>query len=49
VGAYNEAREEQIRQAWRAYHVGQSERLRRALEKLIQHHEREAAKFAEGA
>jgi hypothetical protein len=49
VGAYNEKREEEMRQAWHDYHKAKCVGLRRTLETLIQHHEREAAKFASEA
>jgi hypothetical protein len=47
VRAYNAARIEENRQAWREYHQGQAARHRGVLEQLIAHHEAQAARLCE--
>jgi hypothetical protein len=44
--AYNARRQEEIRQAWAAYHEGQAASLRRTLEGLISHHTQQAELYA---
>jgi hypothetical protein len=44
VGAYEERRLQMARLEWHAFHCGQAERLRRALETMISFHEAEAEK-----
>jgi hypothetical protein len=48
VAAYNAARIEENRQAWREYHQEQAACLRATLETLIAHHETQAARLCEG-
>jgi hypothetical protein len=47
VAAYNAARIEENRQAWREHHQRQAACLRAALEDLIARHEEQAAKLME--
>jgi hypothetical protein len=47
VRAYNAARIEENRQAWREHHQRQAACLRATLEELIAHHEEQAAKLCE--
>ncbi len=48
VRRFNARRRAENRAAWRQYHRGQAERLRRNLQDLITHHETEAEKLLEG-
>ena len=45
VRRYNARRREENRLAWREYHEGQAERLRRTIEPLIAFHEGQAARL----
>jgi hypothetical protein len=45
VRAYEEKRRQMARAEWHLHHTAQAERLRRTLEELASHHEREAAKL----
>jgi hypothetical protein len=47
VAAYNAARIEENRQAWREYHQAQAARLRAVFEPLVEAHEEQAEKLAE--
>ncbi len=47
VRRHNARRSEEMRAAWRDYHQGQAECLRRTLEALIAHHETQAKKLLE--
>ena len=47
VRRYNARRREEMRAAWHEYHQGQAARHRVVLEKLIAHHEEQAAKLME--
>ena len=46
---YNARMREENRLAWREYHQGQAERLRRTVGPLIAFHEKRAAELLEGA
>ncbi len=48
VRRFNARQRAENRAAWRQYHRGQAERLRRNLQDLITHHETEAEKLLEG-
>ena len=43
--AYEEKRRQMARLEWHLHHTAQAERLRRTLEKLVSHHEQQAAKL----
>jgi hypothetical protein len=45
--AYEEKRRQMARLEWHLHHTAQAERLRRTLEALASHHEREAAKLTD--
>ncbi len=45
VRAHNARRHEENRAAWASFHRDQAECLRRTLEALVDHHEREAEKY----
>ena len=47
VARHNAHRHEEMRAAWCEHHQGQAARLRVLLEKLIAHHEEQAAKLME--
>ena len=49
VRTYNAAREAERRALWADYHRVHAERLRRTVEPLIAHHERQANKLLEGS
>jgi hypothetical protein len=49
VRRYNNAREVERRAAWSDYHRVHAERLRRTLERLIEHHETQAQQLLEGS
>ncbi len=48
VRAYEERRLQVARLEWHAFHCGQAERLRAALESLLAYHEEQAQRLLEG-
>ncbi len=48
VRTYNASREAERRALWADYHRSHAERLRRTVEPLIEHHERQAMNLLEG-
>ncbi len=48
VRAHNAHRRKERAALWYAHHMDQAERLRRTLERLIEHHETQATRLLEG-